>query len=234
MKNKHFQKTFLVFALLICLMIPSLSASAAEGASLPAFSGFVVAVSDGQAKVVRGVYVPGTLALRVMQQPADDPELVFREDGVATQFRMAASNHVIGLLAHNDLAGASFSGMKIGQEVRIIYGDGRVEYYTVDRLAQFQVLQSGSQAEDYLDLNSKLNYTAQDIFTMFYDGAAHVTFQTCIFQDGSSSWGRLFVTAIPASPNYLRELQAVFLQTSHDFNWVGNALGTMILDLGFQ
>jgi hypothetical protein len=234
MKNNHLHKTLLVFALLICLVIPSLSASAAEGAVLPIFSSFVVAVSDGQAKVVRGVYVPGTLALRVMQQPADDPELVFRADGVATQFRMAASNHVIGLLAHNNLAGASFSGLKIGQEVRIIYGDGRVDYYTVDRLARFRVLQHGSQAEDYLDLSSNISYTAQAIFTMFYAGAAHVTFQTCIFQDGSFSWGRLFVTALPVSSNYLRELLAVMLQTSYDFNKVGKTLGMLVWNLGLR
>lgn len=234
MKNNQFQKTLLVFALLICLVIPSLSASAADGGALPSFSGFVVTVSDGQPKVVRGVYVPGILALKVIQQPVDDPELVLRVDGVATQFGLAARNHVIGLLAHNDLAGASFPRLKIGQEVRIIYGDGRVDYYAVDRLARFQVLQPVRQAEDYLDLNSKLNYTAQDIFTMFYDGDAHVTFQTCILMDGNSSWGRLFVTAIPIYPNYLGELQAVMHQTSYDFNKVGNALGTMVWELRFR
>jgi hypothetical protein len=234
MKNNRFQKTLLVFALLICLLVPSLSASAAEGGLLPVFSGFVVAVSNGQAKVVRGVYVPGTLALRVMQQPADDPKLVFRVDGVATQFGMAASNHVIGLLAHNNLAGASFSGLKIGQEVRIVYGDGRVDYYTVDHLARFQVLQPGGQAEDYLDLNSKLNYTARDIFTTFYAGADHVTFQTCIFKDGNSSWGRLFITAIPVPSNYLGRLLAAMLQTSFYYKKVGNVFGTMVLDFGFR
>jgi hypothetical protein len=234
MKNNPFQKTLLVFAMLICLMIPSLSANAAEGGALPVFSGFVVAVANGQPKVVRGVYVPGILALRVMQQSSNDPEFVMQVDGVATQFGLAARNNVIGLLAHNDLAGASFSSLKIGQEVRIIYGDGRVDYYTVDRLARFRVLQHGSQAEDYLDLSSNISYTAQAIFTMFYAGAAHVTFQTCIFQDGSFSWGRLFVTALPVSSNYLRELLAVMLQTSYDFNKVGKTLGMLVWNLGLR
>jgi len=53
-------------------------------------------VVNGQAKEVRGVYVPGILALRVLQQPQGDPGLVLRVDGVATQFRLAARNRVIG------------------------------------------------------------------------------------------------------------------------------------------
>ena len=81
--------------------------------------------------MIQGVYVPGTLALRVMQQPAAEPESVPAMDGVATQFSPAVQSRVIGLLAHNDLAGASFSSLRIGQEVRIVYGDGRVEYYQV-------------------------------------------------------------------------------------------------------
>ena len=146
--------------------------------ALSAYSDFVLAVIDGQAKVVRGVYVPGTLALRVMQQPVGDPGSVLPLDGVATQFRVAAQNHVIGLLAHNNLAGAFYSNLRIGQEVRIVYGDGRVEYYEGNRLACLQALQPGSQNENYVDLRSNVTVSAQDIFAIFYEGNAHVTFQT--------------------------------------------------------
>ncbi len=127
--------------------MPLGSAGAAHVISLPAFSGFVASVVDGQANVVRGVYVPEVLALRVLQQPAGDNASVLRLDGVVTQFRAAAQNHVIGLLAHNDMAGASFAGLQIGQEVRIVYGNGRVDYYSVNRLASFQALQSGGEVK---------------------------------------------------------------------------------------
>ena len=197
MINKHFQKSLLVFALLVGLVVPLRSASAAGGKAFPAFSDFVAVVTDGQANVVRGVYVPGVLAMRVLQQPADDPGFVLPMGGVVTQFREAALNHVIGLLAHNDLAGVSFSNLKVGQEVRIIYGNGRVDYYVINRLARFQALPSGSEGENYVDLSSNITYTAQGIFSMFYDGKVHVTFQTCILYGGNSSWGRLFVTALP-------------------------------------
>ena len=208
MKNCHFRQVLLVFVLLIGLVSPLRSASAADGGVLPEFPDFVRTVKDGQAKMVRGVYVPETLALRVVQQPEDDPGAVTRADGVATQFSQAALNHVIGLLAHNDLAGASFSKLQIGQEVRIIYGNGRVEYYLVNRLARYQALWPGSQNEEYIDLLSNITYSPQDIFKMFYDGDVHVTFQTCIFQNGDASWGRFFVTAIPVPLIYQRKFQA--------------------------
>jgi hypothetical protein len=234
MKNIPIKKILLVFALLIGLVIPLRSASAADARVLPAFSDFLVEVMNGQAKVVRGVYVPGTLALRVEQQPPDDPETVLRQDGVATQFRLAAENHIIGLLAHNYLAGTTYSSLTVGQEVRIVYGDGRVDYYMVNRLARFQALQFGSQNEHYVDLSSKISYTPQYIFTMFYDGDTHVTFQTCIYQDGNSSWGRLFVTAIPVPAHYLREFLGFRILISMDNAGADSALKLLLWDSGFR
>jgi len=233
MNMNYIKKALLVLALLICLPIPFRSASAAGERALPAFSDFVVAVADGQANMVRGVYVPGILALRVMQQPTDNPGSVLQEPGVATQFGLAARNHVIGLLAHNYLAGASFSSLAIGQEVRIVFGDRRVEYYQVNQLARFQALQLGSQNESYVDLNSNITYTAQDIFEMFYDGEAHVTFQTCIFQDGNSSWGRFFVTAMPVSLKYLRDFQVFRFRMNLDIASTEITLRSPIEDLSY-
>jgi len=234
MKYTHFKNVLLIVVLIVGLAVPLKSASAAESGALPTFSDFVAAVMDGQANVVRGVYVPGTLALRVMQQPANDPGSVLRVDGVATQFNLAAGNQIIGLLAHNDLAGASFSSLTVGQEVRIVYGDGRVDYFIVNRLARFQVLHFGSQNENYVELSTNIAYTPQNIFTRFYDGNVHVTFQTCIFQDGNSSWGRLFVTAVPVSTQYFRELQTFRIMMSIDFTGADSALNSLIWGSGYR
>jgi len=170
---------------------------------------------DGETNIVRGVYVPGVLALRILQQPAGDPGAVLELDGVATQFRAAEENHVIGLLAHDFLAGEAFSDLQIGQEVRIVYGDGHVDYFRVNRLARFQALPSDSQNGNYIDVNSKIPYDARDIFSIFYDGDSHVTFQTCIPKGNDSSWGRLFVTALPVRSSQLMNIQSLinFLQT---------------------
>jgi hypothetical protein len=233
MKNKPIRLTLLALALFILIVLPLRSASAAENGSLPAFSGFIASVVNGQAEEVRGVFVPGTLALRVLQQPQNDPSLVFRVDGVATQFRLAARNRVIGLLAHNDLAGAAFSSLKIGQEVRIVYGTGQVKYFRINRLARFQALQPGSQKEKYIDLDTNVTYSAEEIFSKFYDGGAHVTFQTCILRDGNASWGRFFVTAIPVS-SYIRMVQAFTPLVRRDFGLMGDKFDLFVGELGLR
>ncbi|MGD0750791.1 MAG: hypothetical protein ABSA23_05215 [Anaerolineales bacterium] len=172
--------------------------------------------------------------MRVMQQPRNDPGSVLHIDGVAPQFESADRNHVIGLLAHNDLAGAFFSSLKIGQEVRIVYGDGRVGYYKINRIARFKAPQPDNKNENYVELSSNIIYSAQDLFTIFYNGDAHVTFQTCILQDGNSGWGRLFVTAIPVFSISLWEYQSLTRQTGQDFMKAGEMLRPLFGDLGFR
>src|SRR5512137_1911565 len=126
MKIKHIITAVVLFTALCSLIIPLRFARAADGTSLPAFPDFIASVINGQAGVVRGVYVPGVLAYPVYQQAENDPGFVSEKDGVVTQFHLAAKNNVIGLLAHNTLAGASFSNLMVGQEVRIVYGDSKV------------------------------------------------------------------------------------------------------------
>jgi hypothetical protein len=151
-----------------------------------------------------------------MQQIDDDPESFMRISGVATQFGLAAHNLVIGLMAHDDLAGAFFSYLKMGQEVCIVYGDGRVGYYQINHLARFKAPQPDSQNGIYMDLNLNITYTAQDLFTMFYNGDAHVTFQACIHQGENLSWGQLFVTAIPVFSISLSDFQSLARPTGQD------------------
>ena len=161
-------KVFILVALLAGLLIPFKPACAAESVALPTFPDFVTMVMNGQAEVVRGVYVPGVMADRVVTQSAGNPGYVSRLAGTVTQFNMAARYQVIGLLAHNDLAGVSFSNLVVGQEIRIVYGDGRVAIYMVDQAIRFQALQPLSENSDFLDLSSKSTYSAQAIFKMFY------------------------------------------------------------------
>jgi len=211
MKIKHIITAVVLFAALCSLVIPLRFARAADGTSLPAFPDFIASVINGQAGVVRGVYVPGVLAYPVFQQAENDPGFVSEKDGVVTQFRLAAKNNVIGLLAHNTLAGASFSNLMFGQEVRIVYGDGKVEYFIVNQLNRFQALLQKNQIIGYQDLSTDTFLDTSEIFSMFYQGNSHVTFQTCIQKGNETSWGRLFVIAIPVPPAYFAEIQKLHM-----------------------
>ena len=72
------------------------------------------------------MYIPDVLALPVVQQPAGDAGYVSDHDNEATQFAMASQYGNIGLLAHNYLSGRLFSRLAIGEEVRLVYGDGKL------------------------------------------------------------------------------------------------------------
>ena len=170
---------------------------------LPDFEQFVTSVADGEGGIVRGVYVPGLFASRVLQQPANDPGYVSPIDGILTEFGPVKKYGNVGLLAHNYLTGKSFASLAPGQEIRIVYGDGKVEYFAVDEILRFQALEPDSAYSNFIDLDTGKEISSSILFQTVYAGQRHVTFQTCIYADGIYSWGRLFVVAVPAlvSPN---------------------------------
>ncbi len=165
--------------------------------TLPNYFSFVESVQNGQAGILRGVYVPDAFALPIVQQPVGHPGFVSINDGEITQFGMAAEVGNIGLLAHNYLSGEEFANLAPGQEVRLIYGDGTVEYFLVEQVLQYQALQPYSPYSEFRDLETQITITAEELFRQVYRGERHVTFQTCIEAEGNSSWGRLFIVAKP-------------------------------------
>jgi hypothetical protein len=161
---------------------------------LPAF---IQAVTDGQAERITGLYVDGVLAQRVVQQPDDNPQYISGAEDEVTQYGLAKEFGVTGLIAHNNLAGKIFFDLKIGQVVEIIYGDGKLHTYQITETARFQALAPASFTSGFIDLNNGATLTAAQLFTQYYMGGDHVTFQTCIAQDNVANWGRLFVLAMP-------------------------------------
>jgi hypothetical protein len=168
-----------------------------NSAALPAFTDFSKSVQDGQKDVLRGVYADQVLALPVVQQPSGNAGYVSNYDGKATQFGMASQFGNIGLLAHNHLAGKSFSQLAVGQEIRLVYGDGHVEYFVIKEVLKYQALQPTSPYSSFKNLDKDETLTAEQMFKRVYTGDHHVTLQTCIAANGQLSWGRLFVIAVP-------------------------------------
>lgn len=159
---------------------------------------FVSSVSKGGSGIA-GVYVNDTLAMPVVQQPSGNAGWVSEADATITQFGIASEYGSTGLLAHNTHAGAEFFNIESGQEVVVVSGDGETQTYRVDSIRKFQALQPTSPYSDFIDLESGEKLTATDLFYAVYSGDHHLTFQTCIEQDGDLSWGRLFIVATPVS-----------------------------------
>jgi hypothetical protein len=167
--------------------------------ALPTLSSFIASVKDGNAKVLRGVYVQDVLAYPIVQQPSGYAGYVSTDSKVITQFNMAAEVGNVGLLAHNYLAGSVFPQLASGQEVKLIYGDGRVESFIITKILQYQALDPYSTKSDFRNLDTGISISAEELFRQVYRGDRHVTFQTCIDANGNSSWGRLFIIAEPKS-----------------------------------
>lgn len=202
--NHKLQST--LSAIVLAALVLTLTVTPTQAASTPtplgrpqqlSFEKFVSVVANGQAGVVRGVYVAGVLALRVDQQPANSPDYVSSTRGHATQFQTAAYFDVIGLLAHNYRSGALFFKLQPGQEVKIVYGDRTIETYLVSAIYQYQALQPNDTRGDLIDLTTGQQVTVTEAFNQVYTGDKHVTFQTCIRREGNAAWGRYFVVATP-------------------------------------
>jgi len=168
--------------------------------SQPDLEGFVRTVSNGQESQLVGVYVQGQFALPVIQQPAGQVNYVSTDDQIVTEYSRSAGYGVIGLLAHNTLSsGQSFFKLKPGQEVVLVYGNGRQARYRVERIENYQALGPTDPFSDFIDLNGPGQQLIrnQELFQRIYEVSGQLVFQTCFEANGDPSWGRMFVIANP-------------------------------------
>jgi hypothetical protein len=179
--------------------IPMVSAGGAQPTQAPAFpteADFVQTVVNHNASQVTGVYVRDVLALNVVQQPEKNYTYISTGTNAATQYSLA-SQGVVGLLAHNTIAGKKFFNLKLGQKVSLIFGDGNMKRYAIKTVVQYQAINPSSYSSDFIDLKTGEQLSGAEVFALVYLGGEHITFQTCITKDGNASWGRLFVIAEP-------------------------------------
>ena len=205
LNQKRIIRLFLSFSLVLytlTLFHAGASSARALGGSTPPSNNHSGSVYSQQSDNLLNVSVGGVFAFPVVQQPVNNAGYVSSNANEITQFRMASQMGNIGLLAHNHLAGKSFSQLAVGQEVRLTYDDGHVEYFIISKILEFQALQPYSVYSSFKDLNSDETLTAEQLFNEVYRGDRHVTFQTCIEANGNLSWGRLFIIAIPEDHGY--------------------------------
>jgi hypothetical protein len=164
---------------------------------LPSLEEFTAGLEMGDGNSLRGVYVPGILAIPVIPQPKGKPGYVSTENNKVTEFQSAADNNVIGLLAHNYLAGKDFFRLREGQQVLIVYGDGKANQYVVTGIYDYQKLDPGNMFSRYRNLTDGKRLSTRQLFNLVYSGPHHVTFQTCIARNGNLEWGLRFVIAEP-------------------------------------
>ncbi|MCC6299977.1 MAG: hypothetical protein IT314_11815 [Anaerolineales bacterium] len=199
MENQRAYRLRLIASLLFALawlLFPS-PARAWEQGEIPSLEQFVAQVANGEADELRGLYVPGLLADIVVPQPQGQPTFVSSQQEALTQFELASHYGTVGLLAHNYLAGNDFFQLENGQLLYLVYGDGRTETYAISRMMRYQALSPNSVMSDFVDLESGERLSASQLFGKVFQREGDVVLQTCIYADGESSWGRLFIIATP-------------------------------------
>jgi hypothetical protein len=202
---KLIRSTLLIGSILIALLVVPSARAHADGSVLPAstfptLGTFADWVNDGQPAQLTGVYVPNVLADGVVQQPAGESTFVSPRQNIVTQFAAASELGSTGLLAHNFLAGAQFPQIHVGQKVYLVFGDGRSAVFAVTHILQYQALEPESPYSDFIDLSNNRSMSSSEVFTAVYGRHGAVILQTCIANNGNSSWGRLFVVAEPYIP----------------------------------
>jgi hypothetical protein len=212
MQISKISKTLLVVLLLSLLVAPiSIQAKvipdtgfatkvayAENTASLLPFDTFVKALTNGEKNQIVGVYVEDAFAQKVVQQPADDAAYVSPFNNQITDFAMVSNmTGNIGFLAHNYLSGELFFDLVPGDVIHVVYGDGSVNDFSVDRLESYQALSPHDVYSDFVNVETNEKLSATQLFQRVYGGSYHMTFQTCIRNGNEYSWGRLFVIATP-------------------------------------
>jgi hypothetical protein len=200
MMSKSIRSVFiLIFLLVFCSsLVPTNHVHALTGrANLPALDAFVEQIKSNDGDELRGVYIPEILAARIVTQPDGMQDFVSPWQDVLTEFSLASSLGSTGLLAHNDLAGKSFSQIQPGQQIYLVYGDGHVSTLIVTEILHFRALEPNSIASSFVDMESGDVLTSSELFTSVYHRPAQVVFQTCLAGNDSLTWGRLFIIAEP-------------------------------------
>lgn len=167
-----------------------------EFPSLEEFKKSVMNGIDGQ---IVGVYIPPTIAMKIVQQPEENPYFVSSEPNVITQFSIASKFGTIGLLAHSDLAGQEFLNMSMHQRVVVVQGGGKESYYEISSVKQYKVISPNNPSSNYIDIGNPNAGTISetDVFRSVYGDDNRLVFQTCITAEDNQLWGRIFIIATP-------------------------------------
>ncbi|HSV85964.1 MAG TPA: hypothetical protein VLH85_05275 [Levilinea sp.] len=159
----------------------------------PSLDEFIANLPGGKSGQVVGVYAPGVMALVVEPQPPGHGLYVTEKMGFATLFNRPLHFNVTALLAHNTHSGILFYELDLGEEVTLVYGDGRTAVYQIEMIEDFQKLQPGNPRSDYVALASGTVMTTSDVFTRFYRNGPHLVLQTCLEYEGDYNWGVRFI-----------------------------------------
>lgn len=199
MKYSPFVKLCLAAALVIASFSPVVSSLVPVTGAAPLAPQSAPAITAGR-PLVSTISASGAFSFPVVQQPAGQPGYVSSGTGKVTEFGMAARYGSQGFLAHNNLAGATFFRVEVGDVITLTYADGSTDHFEVTQIRRLQAVSPNSPTSRFIDLdNDNASLTAVDLFYQTYGVKDTLVLQTCIANGAEISWGRLFIIANPVT-----------------------------------
>jgi len=167
---------------------------------IPTLSEFIASLEGGDQGQVIGLYIPKMLAVRVVQQPINNPAFVSNMADAVTQFKLADLYGSKGFLVHYNRVGKQFFDLKQGHQIFLIYGNGEYRKFIVHESLRFQALTPDSPYSSFRELGHlKPRYSTVELFNWVYGKRDRLILQTCIEVDSNPNWGRYFIVATPQS-----------------------------------
>jgi hypothetical protein len=114
-------------------------------------------------------------------------------DSLVIQYVRAAENGNIGLLANCQTAGLSFHCLSLGDEVIVAFKEKSPKVFVVSNIEQFRATDPSDFSKPFMDEQGKI-ISADALFKKAYNRNG-LTFQKCLFGNGSWTWGILIVQA---------------------------------------
>jgi hypothetical protein len=199
MKYNLFVKFCLVAALFAATISPAVSPLVPVTGAAPLAPQSAPTLTAAR-PLVSTISDPGVFSFAVVQQPAGQPGFVSTETQKVTEFGLASKYGSQGFLAHNNLAGAKFSSVEVGDVITLSYTDGTTDNFQVTQLRRLQAVSPNSPTSRFLDLdNNNASLSAVDLFYETYGVKDVLVMQTCIANGAELSWGRLFIVATPVT-----------------------------------
>jgi hypothetical protein len=194
---RRIRPLIVILLALLLACVPARAGALSAIDQFPSLEEFVDAVSNGEGRNLRGIYVPGLLASWIVPQPEAHPWFVSESENTITHFGLPEQFGSIGLLAHNTLAGKNFSRLSPGQIITLVYGDGQTRSFIVIERRRFQALEPANTHSLFVDLDRGGLLTVSELFRQVYGRPGYVILQTCIEDGNELAWGRLFIIAEP-------------------------------------
>jgi hypothetical protein len=170
-----------------------------QGGDLPSLSSFASRVANGKAGDLVGIYIPELLAAQVVRQPEGNIDFVSPWPNSVTLFGASSRFGSTGLLAHNYLAGGSFSLLAKDHTVHLVHGNGETSTFVVTEILRYQAIEPSNSSSTFKNLENGESLTASELFLKIYNRPGKIILQTCIEKNDNAVWGRLFIVAEPLS-----------------------------------